>query len=141
MLKILAERRVSNLDDATHLALREAGRGDLSPDAVSVFALVIDADRLRAEAERSINTAVHTRYGRNARWDGRQWFIPLPQLRYDARHIPRLTITVQGYLVAAITIKRAEDTYHAALLGPAGKAERLILPVSFLQAILDDELE
>ena len=76
MMKILAGRRVDNLDEATLLALQEAGKGDFSPDVTTIFASVIDADKLRAEAERSINTAVRGRYGRGARWYGRRWFIP-----------------------------------------------------------------
>jgi len=141
MMKILAGRRADNLDEATLLAIQEAGKGDLSPEVAPVFASVIDADRLRAEAERGINTAVHGRYGRGARWRGRQWFIPLPQPRYDAQPIPQVTFAVQGYLIATITVETTDDSYRATLVGPAGKPERLTLPVSFLQAILDDELE
>jgi len=140
MMKILAGRRADNLDEATLLAFQEAGKG-FSPDIATVFASVIDADKLRAEAERSINTTVHGRYGRGARWRGRQWFIPLPQPRYDAQPIPRVTFTVQGYLVATITVETADDSYRATLVGPTGKPEKLTLPISFLQAILDDKLE
>jgi len=141
MMKILVGRRADNLAEATLLALREAGKGDLSPDIANVFASVIDADKLRIEAERSINTAVHGRYGRGARWYGRRWYIPLPQPRYDAQPVPRVTFTVQGYLVATTTARTKDDSYHATPVGPTAKPEKLTLPISFLQAILDDELE
>ncbi len=141
MMKILPGTRVSNLDEATLLALREAGKGGLSQYVTTVFASVIDADKLRAEAERSINTAVHGRYGRTAKWYGRPWFISLPQPRYDARPIPRLTFAVQGHMVAPITIRTKDDSYGATVVGPAGKPDKLILPISFLQAMLDDELQ
>jgi hypothetical protein len=52
-----------------------------------------------------------------------------------------MTLAVQGYLVAAITVKTADDSCPATLVGPMGRSEKLILPISFLQAILDDNLE
>jgi hypothetical protein len=132
MLKTLPGRWADNLDQATLLAIREAGKGELSPDITTVFASVIDADKLRAEAERSINTAVHSRYGRTAKWYGRPWFIPLPQLRYDARPIPQVTFAVQVYLVSSITVETPDYSYHATLVGTTGKPEKLTLPISFL---------
>ena len=66
MLKVLPGKRADNLGEATLMAIREAGKGELSPDVTTVFASVIDADKLRAEAERSINTAVHSRSGMDA---------------------------------------------------------------------------
>jgi hypothetical protein len=141
MMKILGGRRADNLDAATLLALQEAGKGDLSPDVTTVFASVIDAEEPRGETERGINSAVHGRYGRGAKWHGRQWFIPLPQVRYDARPIPRMTFAVQGYLVATITVETTDDSYRVTLVGPTGKPEKLTLPIPFLQAILDNELQ
>jgi hypothetical protein len=140
-MKILPGRRADNVEEAATLAFQEAGKGDMSPDIVTVFASVIDADKLRAEAERSINAAVHGRYGRGATWYGRRWFIPLPQPRYDAQPIPRLTFAVQGHLVAPITVETIDDTYRATPVGAIGRPEKLILPISFFQAILDDGLE
>jgi hypothetical protein len=52
-----------------------------------------------------------------------------------------VTFTVQGYVVAAITVETTDDSYRATLVGPTGKPEKLTLPIPFLQAILDDELE
>lgn len=52
-----------------------------------------------------------------------------------------MTFAVQGHLVAPITIKTTDDSYGATVVGPAGKPEKLILPISFLQAMLDDDLE
>ncbi len=140
-MKILPGRWADTLEEAVHLAFRGAGKGELSPDVATVFASAITNDKISAEAERSINTAVHAKYGRSARWHGQQWLIPLPQPRYDAQPVPRMVFSVQGYLVAPVTIKTTDGSYRATVVGPVGKPEKLILPISFLQAILDDELE
>jgi hypothetical protein len=140
-MKVLPGRRGDSFEEATTLAFQEAGKGDLSPDTTSVFASAIDDEKIGAEAERTINTTVHGRYGRSARWHGRPWLIPLPQVRYDSQPIPRITFSVQGYLVAPITVRTTDDSYRVTVVGPASKPERLILPIPFLQAILDDELE
>ena len=141
MMKVLPDRRADSLEEATILAFRETGKGDLSPDTATVFASVIDVDRLSTEVERSINAAVHGRYGCSTRWRGRQWLVPLPQLRYDAKPVPRMTFAVQEYLVATITVETTDDLYRATLVSPTGKPEKLTLPISFIQAILDDELD
>lgn len=140
-MKILPGRRADNFGEATILAFREAGKGDISPDIATLFASVIDVAKLYAEAERSINAAIYSRYGRSATWYGKRWFIPVPQPRYDALPVPRMTFAVQACLVAAITAETVEDSYRATLVGLIGKSEKLILPISFLQAILDDDLE
>lgn len=140
-MKILSGRRADNIREAIILAFYEAGKSDMSPDIATVFASVIDVDKLRTEADRNINSTIHGRYGRGTTWHGRQWFIALPQPRYEALPIPRITFAVQGHLVAPITIKMASDSYYATVVGPTGRPEKLTLPMSFLQAILDDELE
>jgi hypothetical protein len=140
MMKILPDRRADSFEKATILAFQEAGKGDLSPDVATVFASAIDSEKISVEAERTINTTVHGRYGRSARWHGQPWLIPLPQPRYDVQPIPRITFSVQGYLVAPIMVKTTGDSYRATVVGPVGKPERLILPIPFLQAILDDDL-
>jgi len=71
-MKILRGKRVGNFREATLLAFQEAREDDISPDIATLFASVIDADKLSAEAERNINITVHGRYGRGARWHGRQ---------------------------------------------------------------------
>jgi len=139
-MKILSGKRAGNFGEATILAFQEAGKSDMSPEVASLFTSVMDTDKLYAEAERSINTAIHNRYGRSATWYGKEWFIPLPQPRYDALPVPRMTFAVQGHLVAPITVETADNSYRATLVGPISKSEKLTLPISFLQAILDDDL-
>lgn len=139
MIKILPSWKADSLEEATVLALQESG-SDISPEVAAVFASVIDADERHAEAESKINTAVHGRYGRGARWHGRHWLIPLPEPGYDALPIPQLIFTVQGHLVAPIAVETAHNAYRATVVGPAVKTVKLALPIPFLEAILDDDL-
>jgi hypothetical protein len=141
MIKILPGRRADSLEEATLLTLREAGKGDLSPDIAAVFASVIDDDKLYTQAEKSVNAAVRSRYGRSARWSGKWWFIPVPHLRYDASPIPLLAIEVQGYVVSAVEIKTLDYDYSITLVDVIGKPRKLLLPMPFLQAILNDDLD
>jgi hypothetical protein len=140
-MKILPGKRADNFREAAILAFRETGQSEILPDIATLFASVTDIDKLHTEAERSISTTVHGRYGGSATWHGREWFIALPQLRYDALPIPRMTFAVQPHLVAPITVETAVNSYRATLVGPIGKPDKLTMPISFLQAILDDELE
>jgi hypothetical protein len=127
--------------EAVTLAFREAGNCDLSPESATLFASAIDTAKISTEAVRSITTFVHGRYGRGATWHGDHWLIPLPQPRYDAQPIPSLTFIVQVYLVAAVLIVTRDTSYRITLAGPTGKPARLILPISFIQSILDDDLD
>lgn len=140
-MNILKGNQADTFEEAAVLAFCDAGKGELSPQIATIFVSAIDAAKFNAEAERSINAAVHSRYGRSATWYGKKWLIPLPQPRYDARPIPQLTFMVQGYTVAAGTMETRDTAYRVTLVGPVDKSARLILPISFLQAILDDDLE
>ena len=138
-MNILKGRRADNLEEATLLAIHIAGESELSPDVVAIFASAMDTAKLRAQAERAIGTAVHGKYGRGAKWDGDPWFVPLPQPRYDAQPVPQLAFAVQAYLVAPVKVDTRDYIYRATVVGPIDKPVKVVLPISFLQAILDDE--
>jgi hypothetical protein len=87
-----------------------------------------------------MGAAIRSRYGRSTVWDDERWFIPVPHLRYDARELPRLTIEITVYLVAVAEVETARgDRYSITLLGLVGKPETVVLPLSFLEAVLDDD--
>ncbi len=140
-MKILPYRKAGNFREATILAFEEAGRDDISPDIAALFASMIDSDRLRAEAEKSVNGAINGRYGRSVRWHGKWWLVPLPHLAYEALPTPRITFSIQAYLAGTITVKTADDSYLYTIVNPTGKPEKLVLPMSFLRSLLDDDLE
>ena len=131
----------TDIDEAIGLVMREAGRGDMSQEAIQLFRSSVDSTRLQIEGEKMVDTEVRRRYGRNARWQGKLWFVPLPQLRYEALPVPQLTFNLQTYLAAGLTVINVARLSSVNLAVPIGKTEKLILPMEFLQAILDDSLD
>ena len=132
---------ITGISEAIGLVLREAGRSDMSQEAVELFLSSVDSSRLQIEGEKMVDTEVRRRYGRNARWQGKLWFVPLPQLRYEALPVPLLMFNIQPYLAAGLTIFNVNRSPSVNLVGPIGKPEKLILPMEFLQAILDNRLD
>jgi hypothetical protein len=131
----------TDVDEAVAIVLSEAGPGDMTQEAADLFLTSVDTTRLQTEGEKVVDTEVHRRYGRNARWQGNLWFVPLPRLRYEALPVPLLVFYLQPYLVAGLTILNVDRSPSVNLVGPIGKPEKLILPMEFLQAMLDNRLE
>jgi len=132
---------ITDIDEAIALVLREAGQDDISQEAADLFLTSVDTTRLQTEGEKVVNTEVHRRYGRNARWQGRLWFVPLPRLRYEALPVPLLTFDLQPYLVVGLTVSNVDRSPYVNLVGTIGKPEKVILPMEFLQAMLDNRLD
>ncbi len=132
---------VTDIDEAVVIVLREAGPGDMTQEAADLFLTSVDSPRLQAEGEKVTDTEVHRRYGRNARWQGKLWFVTLPQLQYEALPVPLLLFSLQSYLAAGLTVLNVNHSPSINLVGPIGKPEKLTLPMEFLQAILDDSLD
>lgn len=107
-----------------------------------LFASVLDTSiRLRDEGDRSVKAAVHSRCGNKARWYGKQWFVPVPRLQFDTRPVPQLTITIQAHLVSPVEVETDYNSYSLTLVGAIGKPETLVIPMIFLLALLDNDLE
>ena len=138
-MNILRGKLVDNMEEAILLAIHAGGASELSPDVVTNFTSAIDAVGLMTQAERAITTAVRGVYGRGARSYGKPWFVPLPRPRYDAQPVPRITFAIQAYMVAPVNVDIRDHRYHATVISPVDKPVKLILPVSFLQAILDNQ--
>ncbi|MDP2729558.1 MAG: hypothetical protein Q8O55_03635 [Dehalococcoidales bacterium] len=132
---------VADVDEAVALVLREAGRVDMTQEAADLFLTSIDTTKLRTDAEKAVDTEVRRRYGRNARWQGELYFVPLPRLRYEALPVPLLMFNLQPYLVAGLAILNTDHSPYINLAGPIGKPEKLILPLEFLQTMLDETLD
>jgi hypothetical protein len=138
-MKILSGRRINNFKEAIDLAFREAGADDTSLSVADLFESA-DAAKLRSEAEKDIVAAIRGRYRGNPVWDGKWWCVPVPKPGYDTRGTPHITIDLKMYLVAAGEVETGDHCYPAALVGPIGKPEMLVIPLVLLQAILDDDL-
>lgn len=133
--------RIKSFREAANQAFEMVGASDMSPEVCELSTLAIDAGSLGGEADKVVSSTVHSRYGRSATWSGKRWLIPVPRLGYNAQPIPHLCITLQTYLVSPIKVETSNNYYYITLVGPLGRAEKLILPIPFLQAILDDALE
>ena len=138
-MDIYKGRQADDMQGAVVLAIHAAGESQLSPDVVTVFTSVLDTVKLRVQAERAIGTAVHGKYGRGAKWNGEPWFVPLPQPGYNAQPIPQVIFTVQSYLVAPVKVATRDHDYSVTLVGPVDKPVKVILPIPFIQAILDNK--
>ena len=139
-MKILTGKLPENQEEATLAAYSATGKKDMSPDIAILFVPVINADKLHDETEKGIRNAIHGKYGRYATWFSRRWFVPIPEPAYEAIPIPRMVFTIQMYLVAAITVQMA-DFHRTTVFGEVGKPQKLAVPMCFLQAILDNDLE
>ncbi len=139
-MKILPGVRARNFKEAVDLALGDAGVSGVSADAISLFTSVIDAGKLRHDTEKAIGNTIRNRYRGKSSWTGKWWHTPVPRLGYDVRDIPHLTIEVQIYLVAAIEVETANNYSTVTLAGTLGQPEILVIPMVFLQAILNHDL-
>jgi len=140
-MKILQGRQVGNLKEAILLAFQEAGKNDMSPDIANLFASVMDIDKLQAEGEKSIKAVVRGRYGRNATWSDRQWIIPLPHLCFYTEPVPQLVTTIQPWLVAPVKVEASRGVHSLILVGSVAKSEELTMPMIFLSALRDNDLD
>lgn len=139
MLKVLRGKQVRNFKEAAALAFQEAGVSDMSLEMAELLATALDTDKLMDDGYGAVSSTVRNKFQRRATWSGTRWLIPVLGLGYDTRPIPRLDIGIQAYQVASIEIK-STNYYDRTLIGPIGRIEKLILPMAFLQALLDDNL-
>lgn len=140
-MKILADKHVKNFNEATEVAFREAGADDMGMCTADLFEPCVDRTRLRAEAEKNITAAIRARYKDNPTWSGKWWHVPVPSLGYDSRGTPHITFEVNTYLVAQAQVDTGSRRFLVTLVGTIDKGETLVIPVIFLQAMLDDDLD
>ena len=138
-MEIFQGKWANSLKEAVALAF--GGVDGISLDIARLFASAIDVDRLYSESEKAISSTVNSRYGR-AEWSSRgRWVTAVPQLRYDTVPIPQLSIKVQGYVVARIEVEAGYKSYSLTLVGSIGKPQTVVIPMVFLSALLDDDLD
>ena len=139
-MKILPGKHVQDFTDATGIAFDEAQVDDMGADIVGMFSVIADADRINSKADKLIGSAIRNRYGGKAIWHDERWYIPIPDLRYDARDLPQLTIEVRLYLVAVAQVRAGNDSRLVTLVGVVDKPEMLTIPVVFLHAVCEEDL-
>lgn len=140
-MKILPGVKARNFNEAVDLALGDANVGGMSTDVTSLFTSVMDTSKLRTETDKAIGNTIRNRYRGKPSWHGKWWYVPVPQLRYDARDVPHLTIEVRIHLVAVLDVEPRSDYFAVTLVGALGQPELLVIPMVFLHAILNNDLE
>ncbi len=140
-MKILSGRQADNRKEAMRLAFQEAGVEGMSADAVDMFESLADDHRIGSEADKAIGTNIRNRYGNKAIWWVEQWFVPIPKLHYEGKDIPQLIIEITVYLVAPASVKTKQDHRLVTLVGAVGKPETLSIPMVFLHAFLEGDLD
>lgn len=113
----------------------------MSLEIAGLFTSAVDTDKCRDEADRVVSSTIRNKYGRSAIWSGNRWLIPVPRLGYHAQPIPQLDITIQTYLASPIEVETASHYHSMVLVEPMGRAEKLVLPLPFLQAVLDNDFD
>lgn len=139
-MNILQGRWTRNFEEAAELAFQESGVSDMSTDVAQLFTPIADAHTLGGEAEKSVAATIRNEYKQKPEWNSRWWCIPIPLLRYDARDVPLLAIETKVYLVVVVNVKTIGNFYSVTLVGPLGKTETLVIPMLFLQALLQGDL-
>jgi len=139
-MKILPGRQADNRQEATRLALREAGVEDMSADVIDMFELLTKDQKIASEADKAIGTNIRGRYGNKATWRAERWFVPVPKLQFQSKDIHHLVIEVSVYLVAAAVVRPADDSRLVTLVGSVGKPEMVSIPMVFLHALLEKDL-
>ena len=140
-MKILMGRQADNPKEATRLAFQEAGVEGMSADIVDMFASLANDHRISSEADKVIGTAIRNRYGNKATWRSERWFVLVPKLHYEGKDIPQLIIEITIYLVAPASVKTPKDSRLVTLVGVVGKPETLAIPMVFLHAFLEKDLD
>ena len=113
----------------------------MSTDITDMFVPLANDNKTSSEADKTIGTAIRNRYGNKTTWRAERWFVPIPKLLYEGKDIPQLTIEITVYLVAAAAIRTQQDSRLVTLVGAVGKPETLSIPMVFLHAFLESDLD
>lgn len=140
-MKTLTGKQAGNFEEAARVCFREAGAADMAVAIAHLFKPVVQRDTVESEAEKAVASTIKAGYGKNATWSGKRWYVPVPALGYDTRQIPSILFEVRTDLVAVERVRTRDDSQQVTLVGAVGKPHKLVLPVIFLRAILDDDLE
>jgi hypothetical protein len=140
-MKILSGRQADNRKEAMRLAFQEAGVEGVSADVIDMFESLTNDQKIASEADKAIGTNIRGRYGNKATWRPERWFVPVPKLHYAGKDIPQLIIEITMYLVAPASVKTQHDSRLVTLVGAIGKPETLSIPMVFLHAFLEKDLD
>ena len=113
----------------------------MDADIVDMFASLANDHKMSSEADKTIGTNIRNRYGNKATWRAERWFVPIPKIHYAGKDIPQLIIEITMYLVAPASVKTPNDSRLVTLVGAIGKPETLSIPMVFLHAFCEKDLD
>jgi hypothetical protein len=140
-MKIFPGQQAENFEEAVSLAFQMSGIKDMSVDSIEMFTSLAEDYKTGPEADKAIGAAVRNRYGNKATWRAERWFVPIPKLYYEGKDVPRLIIEITTHLVASVSAKTPNDFRLISTVGPIGKPETLVIPMLFLHALIENDLE
>ena len=133
---------IETFEEAIPLAFREAPVEGMKPEVAYLFTAMLDQKISRQEVERLVNSAVKGQYGKDTEWDISDWWqVAVPSPRYEARGLPSLIIETRAYVIASVEVTPgwSRRSWHIAIVEPLGKPQTIVLPLCFLQALLDGD--
>lgn len=139
-MEIYSGKYVASQKEATSQAFQVAGIDTISPDILDMFRSIPENGKISSEADKIIGSVVKSRCGSKTTWRADRWFVPILRLQYQGKDIPQLTIEINTYFVAVVTVRTQDDSRYLTLIGSIGKPEILTVPMIFLYAVLEKDL-
>ena len=136
----ITKEYIDSFEEATPVAFREAEVKGMKSEMARLFATMVDRRDSQDEAERLVASAIRSHYGKETKWEIDDcWRVAVPLLRYEARGLPSLIIETRVYVVASaeVTPRWSQRSWHIAVAEPLGKPQTTVLPLCFLQPLLD----
>lgn len=133
---------IETFEEAIPLAFWEAQVEGMKSEVAHLFATMLDQRISRQEVERLVTSAVKSQYGKDAEWNISNWWqVAVPSPRYEARGLPSLVIVTRAYVVASVEVTPgwSRGSRHITVVEPLGKPQTTVLPLCFLQALLDGD--
>jgi len=135
---------IDTFEEAAQLAFLEAQAIGVKPEVAALFATMLEPGCPQQEAEKLVGSAIRGQYGKATKWDIEEWWqVPVTSPRYEARGVPRLIMETKAYMVACVEITPgwSRRTWYVSVVQPLGKPQTTLLPLCFLRALLDGDLD
>jgi hypothetical protein len=132
---------IKTCEEAIALAFREAKVEDMKAEVADLFGMMVDGIP-QQQVTKVVGTAVKAQYGKDVEWEIDNWWqVPVPLPRYEASSLPSLVVETIVHLVASVEITSGWSgrSWHIALIEPLGKSQKTVLPLCFVEALLDGD--
>jgi len=140
-MKFIPGKWETDLEAVCDLAFADAANGNMSADVTELFSSFIGSDVLWDKAHSSLGASLRKRYGNKCAWRGDLKLVPLPELGFDTIPVPHLAINVRVYIVWIGEVETRKGLQAVTAVGQLGKPETLTLPLVFILALLDHDLD